>query len=98
MPVYVDNMHELEMGRFGRMKMSHMVADTLEELHAMADRIGVARRWYQAPPKTRHPHYDIAMSKRAMAVAAGAVEVDIRAVPDIARACLAREKARADQA
>lgn len=91
MTVYVDNMHELPMGRFGRMKMSHMVADTLDELHAMADKIGVSRRWYQGPPKTRHPHYDIAMSKRAMAVAAGAVEVDIRAVPDIARACLAKE-------
>lgn len=93
MTVYVDNMHALPMGRFGRMKMSHMVADTLAELHEMADTIGVARRWYQGPPKTRHPHYDIAMSKRALAIAAGAVEVDIRAVPDIARRCLNADQA-----
>lgn len=96
--VYVDNMHESPMGRFGRMKMSHMVADTLDELHAMADRIGVARRWFQGPGKSRFPHYDIALSKRALVVAAGAVEVDIRQVPDIARACLAREQQHADQA
>lgn len=81
MPVYVDNMR----ARFGRMVMCHMVADSVEELHAMADRIGVARRWYQGPPKTKHPHYDIALSKRALAIAAGALEIDIREAPASAR-------------
>ena len=38
------------------------------ELHAMADAIGVSRRWHQAPPKHRS-HYDIALSKRAAAIA-----------------------------
>ena len=70
MAVYVDDMR----AKFGRMVMCHMVADTDEELHAMADRIGVARRWHQAPPK-HESHYDIALSKRALAVQAGAVEV-----------------------
>ena len=55
-----------------------MIADTDEELHAMAERIGVARRWHQAPPKARNSHYDIALSKRALAVAAGAVEITWR--------------------
>ena len=54
--------------------MCHMLADTPAELHAMADRIGVARRWYQAKAST--PHYDVCKSKRALAVRAGAVEVD----------------------
>lgn len=65
------------MAGFGRMKMCHMVADTDAELHAMADRIGVARRWWQAPPR-HDSHYDIALSKRALAIKAGAVEVTLR--------------------
>lgn len=68
MTVYVDNMR----AAFGRMVMCHMIADTDDELHAMADRIGVARRWYQ------DDHYDIALSKRALAVAAGAREITQR--------------------
>lgn len=72
MAVYVDDMHRYPAGEFGRMKMSHMVADTDEELHAMAARIGVARRWFQGD------HYDVSISKRALAIAAGAVPVTWR--------------------
>lgn len=71
MTVYVDDMR----AKFGRMVMCHMVADTDAELHAMADRIGVARRWHQAPPKASSSHYDIAQSKRALALQAGAVAI-----------------------
>ena len=62
---------------FGRMLMCHLLADSEEELHQMADRIGVARRWFQDPGKKYRgvPHYDICRSKRALAVAAGAVEL-----------------------
>ena len=77
MTVYVDDMHTTELGRFGRMKMCHMIADTDEELHAMADRIGVQRKWFQKPG-TAGRHYDIAMSKRGLAVAAGAVEITMK--------------------
>ena len=77
MTVYVDDMHLSALGRFGRMRMCHMIADTDEELHAMADRIGVARRWFQHPGTPRR-HYDIALSKRALAIAAGAVEISMR--------------------
>ena len=72
MSVYVDRME----AAFGRMVMCHMIADTPDELHAMADRIGVARRWYQQPPKASFWHYDIAKSKRALAVEAGAIDCD----------------------
>ncbi len=71
MTVYVDNMR----ARYRRMVMSHMIADTDDELHAMAARIGVARKWHQTAGGS---HYDICQSKRAAAVAAGAVEITLR--------------------
>ena len=73
MSVYVDDMR----ANFGRLVMCHMIADTDAELHAMADLIGVDRRWHQAPPRHRS-HYDIAQTKRRAAVKAGAVEITWR--------------------
>lgn len=73
MSVYVDDMR----APFGRMKMCHMVADSSAELLAMADRIGVARKWLQHAG-TRYEHFDICLSKRAAAVAAGAIETTQR--------------------
>jgi len=49
-----------------------MIADSEDELHSMADLIGVNRKWYQGD------HYDIALSKRAIAVSNGAIEITIR--------------------
>lgn len=66
MTVYVD----APIWKLGRMKMCHMIADTLEELHVMADQIGVERKWFQS--QASFPHYDIAKSKRAIAVKLGA--------------------------
>lgn len=70
---------------YGRMVMCHMLADSLEELNAMADRIGVARRHFQGPPDHRTPHYDICKSKRALAVQCGAVEVGRREMVAVKR-------------
>lgn len=69
MTVYVDNAQI----PFRRMKMCHMIADSLHELHAMAQRLGLKRRWFQ--DSGSFPHYDICLSKRALAVQYGAVEV-----------------------
>lgn len=80
MTVYVDDMR----APFGRMVMCHMIADTDDELHAMADRIGVARRWHQHAGSWLS-HYDISKSKRALAVQAGAVEIDKRQLAAILR-------------
>ena len=85
MTVYVDNMHLLPMGRRGRMKMCHMIADSSEELLAMADRIGVARRWLQYAGTPRE-HFDIAMTKRSLAVEAGAVEITWRELGQMLKA------------
>ncbi len=72
MSVYVDR----ATNGYGRMVMCHMIADTFEELHAMAETIGVARRWFQKAPPASFPHYDVAKSKRALAVEAGAIDCD----------------------
>ena len=69
MSVYVD----APIWPLGRMKMCHMIADDIYELHDMADLIGVARRHFQQPAGPM-PHYDICKSKRALAVKAGAIE------------------------
>lgn len=73
MTVYVDDMR----APYGRLIMCHMIADTEDELLAMADKIGVQRKWHQYPG-THRTHFDIALSKRALAVAAGAVEITWR--------------------
>jgi hypothetical protein len=70
MPVYVDNMK----AAYRRMKMCHMIADTPEELREMAAKIGVADKWLQ-DEGTYREHFDICLSKRALAVKAGAIEI-----------------------
>lgn len=80
MPVYVDDVEH----DFGQMKMCHMWADTLPELLAMADKIGVQRKWIQGHPELsfgKHReaswvHFDIAKTKKALALSAGAVLTD----------------------
>lgn len=73
MTVFVDDMNAI----YGRMKMCHLLADSDQELHEMADKIGVDRRWWQAPPK-HDSHYDIALSKKALAIQFGAIEITWR--------------------
>lgn len=72
MAVYVDTARN----PFGRYRMCHMWADSLPELLAMADGIGVPRKWLQEPPRASWVHMDIAQSKRALAVKLGALETD----------------------
>lgn len=79
MTVYVDDARI----PFGRYLMCHLWADTREELFAMVDRIGVQRKWFQRPigagvagMDASWEHFDIVQSKRALAIAAGAVVTD----------------------
>ncbi len=73
MAVYVDDMR----APFGRMVMCHMIADSRHELISMAERVGVAPKWIQQAD-TYSEHFDICLSKRARAVALGAVELTSR--------------------
>jgi hypothetical protein len=69
--------------RYGR-QWCHLTADTEDELHAFAARLGLRRAWFQ-PSKRKGgafhwylSHYDLVSSKRALAVRLGAVEVQLR--------------------
>jgi len=55
----------------------------LAELHAMALRIGMKRSWFQ--DHSSLPHYDLTASRRAAALAAGAIGVDRRETVQIMR-------------
>jgi hypothetical protein len=81
MPVYVDDMK----ADFKGYVMCHMIADTTEELLAMADIIGAAHKYIQHPG-TPKEHFDIPLERREIAVAHGAVEITRRQAVAIIRA------------
>jgi hypothetical protein len=96
MTVYVDNMRARVpvVGTLRNCRWSHLIADTEEELHAFAARLGLQRRWFQ-DPRDKHPewpldscaantwHYDVVDAKRRQAIAMGAVEIELRELPDL---------------
>lgn len=94
MAVYADDMN----AKFGRMTMCHMFADSTEELLAMADKIGVQRKWLQHPHTIRE-HFDICLSKKAKAIQFGASEIeypgDVKKLMDARKAARAIEEQQA---
>lgn len=55
---------------------THLVSDTLEELHEFAQRIGLRREWFQTLPKHKFPHYDIIADwRKEIALKSGAKKV-----------------------
>jgi hypothetical protein len=90
MAVYVDELRgyatediKQPARRYGR-RWCHLTADTEDELHTFAARLGLQRSWYQRPKRNGGAfhwylsHYDLVPSKRALAVLLGAVEVQLR--------------------
>ena len=62
---------------FGRMKMSHLIADSPEELREAARQLGLER--YIQHPGTWKEHLDISQSKRSQAIRElGAAEMTTR--------------------
>ena len=94
MTVFVDDMRMP--ARVGRLqaRWSHLMADTDEELHAFAASIGLQRRWAQYPG-TWKSHYDVTDSKRAQAIAAGAVPIGFGSPESLALTQRKREHLRA---
>ena len=69
MSVYVDDAVTLWRGK----RWAHLMADTLDELHAMAARLGMPRRAFQ--DKSSGAHYDLTEELREQAVRFGAVAI-----------------------
>jgi 8-oxo-dGTP diphosphatase len=101
-----DWLQHAQVGRLNR-RWCHLFAgpdDDLAELHVLAARAGLARRWFQDKPWP-HAHYDVTEGKRWQAIRAGAVPVTwreagqmmlgaIRADPARRRAALAHRRVR----
>lgn len=68
----------------------HMIANTIDELHQFAKRIGLHDCYFENPRKKRHPHYDLYLKGirrqecRERALAEGAILVTDR---EIVRLC-----------
>ena len=73
MPVYVDSLCNYGW-KYG--SSCHLVADTLEELHEFAAKIGMKRQWFQ--DDKRLPHYDLTAKRRSSALRYGAIEITFR--------------------
>ena len=74
--VYVDQARERE----GNATISHLLADTIEELHGMADRIGLESRSFH-PGSI--PYYDCSQGKRQQAIRLGALVIGRQKVREL---------------
>lgn len=72
MAVYVDQLRDYGW-RHG--PSCHLIADSVDELIAFAESIGMRREWFQ--PKSS-PHFDLNESGRKLAIAHGAIELTQR--------------------
>jgi hypothetical protein len=81
MAVYVDDAIWDWHGR----KWCHLLADSEDELHRFARRVGLHRSSYQGPPKTSAAHYDLTAYERGLAIKRGAVICDRAAIVAIYR-------------
>jgi hypothetical protein len=69
-----------------RREWCHLTADTEDELHAFAARLGMRREWFQDHPRPERRHYDLTRERRERAVRAGALSVPARERLKAARA------------
>ncbi len=96
MTVYVDDASiQATVGRH-KSRWSHLFADSQEELHEFAARLGLRREWFQPAPSYAKPgspasemwHYDVTAPKRAQAIQMGATAVTAREGLNVIRARL----------
>jgi hypothetical protein len=76
MSVYIDPLMPCLVNRnWPYQRACHLIADTLEELHRLAESIGLKREWFQIS-NSGLPHYDLTESKRVLAINGGAIALE----------------------
>lgn len=88
MTVYVDDAVTLWRGE----RWAHLMADTLNELHAFATRLGIPRRAFQ--DRTSGAHYDVTVALREQAIHLGAVAISRHGNRELVRAVIRNAKAQ----
>jgi hypothetical protein len=80
---YVDTLRSYPNAGLRYVEFCHLLADTREELHALADELGIPRRFFQDHPWRWH--HDIPAHVREQAVRLGALEVTMHEVGALLR-------------
>jgi hypothetical protein len=91
MTVYVDDAVTWWRGQ----RWAHLMADTLEELHAMASQLGMPRRAFQDKPSGAH--YDVTVELREQALQLGATAISRHADRERMRAVIRNARAQASR-
>ena len=84
MACYVDSVRSYPGTKLRFTEFCHLLADTREELHAMADQLGIPAQYFQDHPWRWH--HDLPAPLRPRAVELGAVEVTMHFVGALLRA------------
>jgi hypothetical protein len=74
-------------------RWAHLLADTLDELHAMAARLGIPRRAFQN--KLSGAHYDVPATLREQAIRLGTVPISRHTDRALLKALIANARAQA---
>lgn len=88
MTVYVDDAVTL----WREQRWGHLMADTLDELHAFAQALGLPRRAFQN--KTSGAHYDVTAALREQALVRGAIAISRHGDRERVRAVIGNAKAQ----
>jgi hypothetical protein len=88
MSVYVDD----AVVHWRDRRWAHLMADTLDELHAFAARLGIPRRAFQ--DKSSGAHYDVTAELRDEAIRLGAVAISRHRDRARMRAVIAQARAQ----
>lgn len=74
MTVYVDMIRAVSTSRrWAHPEAAHLLADSIDELHAFAQRMRLARCWYS---RGSTPHYDVNREQWLKAIRLGAIQLD----------------------